>query len=74
MTTASDYFKTLPKRDYNRTDNTTQINPAITIPRSELLNKIKTSNTERLPLTVTYNRALPDLKTIIEKNLTYFTN
>ena len=44
------------------------INRAITIPRNELLNKIKTSNTERLPLTVTYNRTLPDLKTIIDKN------
>ena len=31
-------------------------------------NKIKTSNTEQLPLTVTYNRTLPDLKTIIDKN------
>ena len=30
--------------------------------------KIKTSNTESLPLTVTYNRTLPDLKTIIDKN------
>ena len=36
--------------------------------KKELLNKIKTSNTERLPLTVTYNRTLPDLKTIIDKN------
>ena len=49
------------KRGYNKTDTTTQINRAITIPRNELLNKIKTSNTERLPLTVTYNRTLPDL-------------
>ena len=30
--------------------------------------KIKTSNTERSPLTVTYNRTLRDLKTIIDKN------
>ena len=44
------------------------MNRAISIPRKELLNKIKTSNTERLPLTVTYNRTLPDLKTIIDKN------
>ena len=58
----------LTKRGYNKTDTTTQINRAITIPRNELLNKIKASNTERLPLTVTYNRTLPDLKTIIDKN------
>ena len=44
------------------------MNRAITIPRNELLNNIKTSNTERLPLTVTYNRTLPDLKTIIGQN------
>ena len=61
-------LNTLTKRGYNKTDTTTQINRAITIPRNELLNKIKTSNTERLPPTVTYNRNLPDLKTIIDKN------
>ena len=55
----------LTKRGYNKTDTTTQINRAITIPRTELLKKIKTSNTERLPLTVTYNRTVPDLKTIM---------
>ena len=59
---------TLTKRGYNKTDTATQINRAISVPRNELLNKIKTSNTERLPLTVTYNRTLPDLKTIIDKN------
>ena len=58
----------LTKRGYNKTDTTTQINRALTIPRAELLNKIKTSNTERLPLTVTYNRTLPELKIIIDKN------
>ena len=41
---------------------------AISIPRNELLSKIKTSNTEILPLTVSYNRTLPDLKTVIDKN------
>ena len=61
-------LNTLTKRGYNKTDTATQINRAISIPRNELLNKIKTSNTERLPLTVTYNRTLPDLKTIIDKN------
>ena len=55
-------------RGYNKTDTITQITRAISIPRNELLNKNKTSNTELLPLTVTYNRALPDLKTIIDKN------
>ena len=58
----------LTKRGYNKTDTATQINRAITIPRNEFLNKIKTSNTERLPLTVTYNSTLPYLKTIIDKN------
>ena len=33
-----------------------------------MLNKFKTSNTERLALTVTYSKTLPDLKTIINKN------
>ena len=64
-------LNTLTKRGYSKTDTTTQINRAITIPRNELINKIKTSNehlTEHLPLTVTYNRTLPDLKTIIDKN------
>ena len=61
-------LNTLTKRGYNTTDPTTQINHAIRIPRNELLNKIKTSNTERLPLTVTSNRTLPVLKTIIHKN------
>ena len=55
-------------RGYNKTDTITQITRAISIPRNELLNKNKTSNTELLPLTVTYNRALPDLKAIIDKN------
>ena len=58
----------LIKRGYNIKDTTTQINRAITIPRNALLNKIKTSNTERSPLTLTYNRTLPDLKTMIVKN------
>ena len=58
----------LTKRGYNKTDTITQINRAIPVPRIELLNKIKTSNTERLPFTVTYNRTLSDLKTIIDKN------
>ena len=61
-------INTLNKRGYNKTDAKTQINRAITIPRNDLLNKIKTSNTECLPLTVTYNRTLPDLNTIIDKN------
>ena len=59
-------LNTLTKRVYNKIDATTQNNRAIT--RNELLNKIKTSNTERLTLTVTYNRTLPDLKTIIDRN------
>ena len=46
-------LNTLTKRGYNKKDTTTQINRAISIPRNELLNKSKTSNTERLPLTVT---------------------
>ena len=55
------------KKNKKKTDTTIQINCAITIPRNELLNKIKTSNIEYLPLAVTYNRNLPDLKTIIDK-------
>ena len=38
-------LNTLTKRGYNKKDTTTQINRAISIPRNELLNKIKTSNT-----------------------------
>ena len=41
---------TLTKRGYNRTDTATEINCAISIPRNKLLNKIKTSNTERFHL------------------------
>ena len=59
---------TLTKRGCNKMDTTTQINRAITVRRNVLLNKIKTSDTERLLLTVTYNRTLPDLKIIIDKN------
>ena len=58
----------LTKRGYNKKETTTQINRAISIPRNKLLNKVKTSNTERFLLTVTYNRTLPDLKAIIDKN------
>ena len=61
-------LNTLTSKGYSKTDTTTQINRAITIPKNEVLNKIKTSNVERLPLTATYNRTLPDLKTIIDKN------
>ena len=61
-------LNTLTKRGYNKTGTATQNNGANSIPRKELLNKVKTSNTERLPLTVTCNRALPDLKTVIGKN------
>ena len=61
-------LNTLPKRGYNRKDTTTQINRAISILRNKLLSKIKTSNTEHLPLTATYNGTLPDLNTIIDKD------
>ena len=61
-------LNTLTERGYNKKNITTQINRAISVPRNELLNKIKTSNTESLPPTVTYNRTLTDLKTIIDKN------
>ena len=61
-------LNTLTNRVYNKKDTAIQINRAISFPRNELLNKIKTSNTERLPLTVTYNRTLPDVKTVIHKN------
>ena len=44
---------TLTKSDCNKKDSTTQTNRAISIPRNDLLNRIKTFNTERLPLTVT---------------------
>ena len=61
-------LNTFSKRGYNKADATTQINRAITVPINELPNKIKTSSTARLPLAVTYNRTLPDLKTVIDKN------
>ena len=51
-------LNTLTKRGYNKKYTTTQINRTISIPRNELLNKIKTSNTEYLP----------DFKTIIGEN------
>ena len=40
-------LNTLIKRDYNKKDTKTQTNRAVSIPRNDLLNKIKTSNTER---------------------------
>ena len=55
---------------YNKTDTAIQINRAITIPRSELLSKIKASNTERLPR----NMTLPELNTIIDNLRNNFTN
>ena len=61
-------LNTLTKTGYNKADITTQINCVITIPRNKLISKIKISNSERLPVTVTYSRTLPDLKTVIEKN------
>ena len=61
-------LNTLTKTGYNKTSTATQINRVISIPRNELLNKIRRSNTEREPFTVTYNRTLPDFKTIIDKN------
>ena len=61
-------LNTLTERGYNKTDTTTQISRAITIQRNEVLNKIKTSNVERLPVTATYSRTLPEIKTIIDKN------
>ena len=61
-------LNTLTKRGYTKKDTRTEINRAISIPKNELLHKIKTSNTERLPLTVTYNRTLPDFKTMTGKN------
>ena len=48
-------LSTLTNRGYNKTDSTTQINRAITISKNQLLIKIKTSNAERSPLTVTYD-------------------
>ena len=59
---------TLTKSDCNKKDSATQTHRAISIPRNDLLNRIKTFNTERLPITVTCSRTLPDLKTIIVKN------
>ena len=56
----------LTKRGYNKKDTTTQMNRAISIPRNKLPNKLKPSNTESLLFTVTYNRTLPDFKTIID--------
>ena len=61
-------LNTFTKRCYNETITTAQINRAITIPGNKLLNKVKTSNTEHLPITVTYNRTLPDLNKLIDKN------
>ena len=61
-------LNTLTKRGYNKKDTTKQINRTISVPRNDFLNKIKTSNTERLRLTVAYNRIPPDLKTIVGKN------
>ena len=60
-------LNTLTKRGYNKKILQQKSTMLFQFQEKELLNKIKTSNTGRLPLTVTYNRILPDLKTIIGK-------
>ena len=54
-------LNTLTKRGCNKTDT-------IKYSKKRVTKQIKTSNTERLSLTDTYNRTLPDLKPTIDKN------
>ena len=44
------------------------INKAIAVPRNEILNKNQTENNEKIPLIVTFNRTLPNLRHIVNKN------
>ena len=61
-------MKTLTERGYDKTETMSHINKAIAVPRNEILNKNPTKNHEKVPLIVTFNRALPDLRHIINKN------
>ena len=41
---------------------------AIAIPRNEILNKNPTENDEKIPLVVTFNRTIQDVRNIVNQN------
>ena len=61
-------MKTLTERGYDKTETMSHINKAIAVPRNEILSKNPTKSDEKIPLIVTFNRTLPDLRYIIHKN------
>ena len=59
---------TLTNRGSGKTKTMSHINKAVFIPRNEILNKNPTENDEKTPLIATFNRTLPDLRHIVNKN------
>ena len=53
---------------FDETETMSNIIKAIAIPRNEILNKNPTENDEKLPLIVTFNRTIQDLRNIVNQN------
>ena len=66
--TCQKLLKTPTNRVNDKTETMSHINKAIAIARNEILNKKPTENGEKILLTVTFNKILPDLRHIFNKN------
>ena len=64
----SKLLNTFVTRGYNKNDVQLQINKAINTPREEILKEKIRERDSRLPLIVTYNRILPNIKEITKKH------
>ena len=60
--------KRLVERGYNDNEIRQQISKTFTIERDHLLNQKKQATSNRIPLILTYNRTLPDIKRAINKH------
>ena len=58
----------LTNSDYDKTETMSNIIKAIAIPRNEILNKNPTENDEKIPLVVTFNRTIQDVRNIVNQN------
>ena len=65
-------FEKLTNRGYDKNETMSHISKAIAIFRNEILNK-KTKKTIKKALIVTFNRTLPDLKHVNNKNSHIFS-
>ena len=61
-------LKILTNRGCNKTGTMTHINKAFGIHKNEILNNNPTKSDEKIPLIVTFNITLPNLRHIINKN------